>query len=868
MKRSLYLTIFFIFSFFLSPSFTLGQEIPTPEQFFGFRMGTDGELAHWNKIVEYFKLLDDRSDRLIVQNLGNTTLGNPFLMAIFSSPENLKNLEKYREINLKLADPRGLSDGEIENLIKTGKFICAQSYSLHATEVGGTQGTPELAYELVTSNDETIKMILDNDIFLMFPSFNPDGQIMVTEWFYKYKNTEFSNTSLPYLYHFYTGHDDNRDGFMLTQVETQMFAKAIYRDWIPEAYVDYHQMGGNGARIYLPPFVDPIHPNVDPLIWREHQMYGAHMAIALDQAGKSGFETGVGYEGWCQSLFDNTTNYHNIAGMLTESASVNVANPTNVPFNRLGATRGRPGYFPQYSMPRLWPGGEWHLRDIVEQQIIVGRSVLELGARYRENLLRNMVLKAKGNIGRGLSQPPYAYILPKDQHDFLTATKLARIFQLNGIEIHVLNKPYQDSTVTFAPGSYVFSCAQPKRAFVVSFLEQTFYPDNQWTRSFENKSPLQPYDIAAYSMSEYMGVDAIPVGKPLSGIDITKVTTPITPPKGTVTGDGKAYFLEHNSTESIRAVNRILRQKGFEINWFKTDYTYQNKKYPAGTMLIKGGKNLKQYLQAQADSLGLNFALAPDKINGTVYKLKPVRLGLYKRYAGGNMDEGWTNWLLKDFEFTFTSLFNKEIKDSLLYKKYDVIIIPSDNSRQIINGSSGASTPPEYRGGIGDDGVENIKKFVRNGGTLITLNSAWQFARDLFNLPLRNTLQSIRNDDFFCPGSTVKITVDTKHPVAYGMPENALALFNGSPALIDTAGTPATVMSIPVKYQKEKILQSGWLIGEQYLSEKPAVFEYKVGKGKVIILAFPAQYRAQMHGTFKLLFNAIYYGPAGEVILK
>ncbi|KPK91232.1 hypothetical protein AMJ80_07525 [bacterium SM23_31] len=855
------------FLLFLAVMPAAAQRIPSPEEFFGFRMGADGELAHWNKIVEYFNLLSERSDRVTVENLGESTLGNPFLLAIFSSPDNLNNLDNYREINNKLSDPRGLGDSEIEELIKNGKYVSAQTYSLHATEVGGTQCTPELAYELVTSDDETIKMILDNTIFIMFPSFNPDGQIMVTEWFYKYKGTEFSNTSLPYLYHFYTGHDNNRDSYQLTQDESRLFAKVVYRDWVPQSYVDHHHMGGSGARFYIPPYLDPIHPNVDPLIWREHQLYGSHMAVALDQAGKSGFETGAPYTGWWQASFHMSTNYHNIAGMLTESASANWANPTTVLFQRLGGTRGRPEYKPQMTMPRLWPGGVWRLRDIVEQQIIVSKAVLELGARYRETMLRNMVLKAKGNIERGLNEPPYAYIIPKNQHDFPTAVKLVRIFQMNGVEVNVLNRLYRVGSRTFTPGSYVISCAQPMRAFVKSFLEQVYYPDNTWTRSHGDQSPLRPYDLAAYSISEHMGIDAIPIEEPLRGIDMTVLRSEAVVPKGTVSGSGNSYILGHASNESFRAVNRLLNE-GFNVGWITQGFSHEDNYYSPGTMLVRGGSNLRSYVQTLADELGLNFVSAPAQMSGGMLSLKPVRLGLYKRYAGGNMDEGWTNWMLQDFEFEFTSLFNKDIKDTQLSQKYDVIVIPSDGTRQIVNGRGGANVPPEYRDGIGEEGVENIKQFVLNGGTLVTLNGAWDFARELFDLPVQNALSGVSSKDFYCPGSTVKISVDTNHPLGYGMPENALALFRSSPALRIPAGVFIENMSVPALYQKENILQSGWLIGERFLSNVPAVLEFQVGKGKVVVIAFPAQHRAQTHATFKFLFNAIYYGSADDVNIR
>ncbi|UCE04579.1 MAG: peptidase M14 family protein, partial [bacterium] len=769
MKRTL---LFFLFTFFLLTFQLYAQQIPSPEQFFGFKMGSDGKLARWDKIVEYFKLLDEQSDKMIVQNLGESTLGNPFILAIFSSADNLSNLEQYRQISKKLADPRGLSDTEIENLIKQGKYVSAQTYSLHATEVGGTQCTSELAYELVTSNDPTTQMILDNTIFLMFPCFNPDGEIIVTDWFYKYKDTEFDNTRLPYLYHFYTGHDNNRDSYQLTQKESRMFAKIVYRDWVPQSYVDHHHFGSSGARFYIPPYLDPIHPNVNPLIWREHQLYGAFMAVSLDNAGKSGIESGAPFTGWWQASFHMSANYHNITGMLTESASAKWADPIYILPDQLSGTRGRPEYKPQMTMPRLWQGGWWRLRDIVEQKMIATKAVLELGARYKKTMLRNMVQKAKSNIKKGEVEPPYAFILPRDQHDFLTAVKLVRNFQLNGVEIHSLDKAYQVDSQFFAPGSFVISCAQPMRAFVLSFLEQINYPDNLWTRSHGIQDPLRPYHLAGYSVSEHMGVDAIPILEPLRSISMSKIEGKVVPPKGQVVGTAEnGFILEHRYNDSFKAINRLLKN-GVQVHWTKVDFTNDDNYYSAGTMIIQSEINA---IQPLADELGLDFYSLQNQFKDKALKLKKPRLGLYKRYAGGNMDEGWANWLLKDFEFEFTSLFNKDIKDSKLDKKYDVIIIPDDSYRKIVDGDTSKKTPEEFRNGIGKEGVKNIRNFVKAGGTLIVLNHAFDFAKEAFDLPILDEVENVPSKEFFCPGSTLKIKLDTNHPLCYGMPMNALA---------------------------------------------------------------------------------------------
>jgi hypothetical protein len=625
-------------------------------------------------------------------------------------------------------------------------------------------------------------------------------------------------------------------------------------------------MGGSGARFYIPPYLDPIHPNVDPLIWREHQLYGSHMAVALEQAGKSGFETGAPYTGWWQASFHMSTNYHNIAGMLTESASANWANPIFILPDQLRGTRGRPEYKPQMTMPRLWKGGWWRVRDIVEQQIISSKAVLELGARYRETLLRNMVRKARGNIMRGQNEPPYAYILPKDQRDFLTAVKLAQIFQMNGVEIHRLDRPYKVGTKVFAPGSFVISCAQPMRAFVVSFLEQVNYPDNTWTRRHGTQDPIRPYDLAAYSMSEHMGIDAIPLLDPLRGIFMSKIEEKIVPLKGVIEGDGeKGFVLEHTSNESFRALNRIF-EKDAKVYWTKEPFLNDGRLLPPGTLIIREGIRLQPVLQEIAEELGLNFKALDDEFSGGAFFLKQPRLGLFKRYAGGNMDEGWTNWLLKDFEFSFSSVFNKDVRDSKFPESFDVLILPSDSYARIKDGTSGDSVPQEYRGGIGESGVQNIKEFVEKGGTLITLNRSADFARRTFDLPIQDLSPDLESKEFYCPGSILNFSVNTRHPLGYGLSGNIYGLYRQSPILRIRAGAFNDGVNVPVRYHRENILRSGWLIGEKYLSEKPAVVEFHVGEGKVIILAFPVQHRAQTHGTFKLLFNAIFYGPAEEVM--
>ena len=370
-------------------------------EFFGFELGSDREIARWDKIVEYYMVLEKESDKLKVINMGPSTMGNPFLVVIISSQENLSNLDRLQAINKKISNPRGVSEDEIKSMVVEGKAVICQYMSLHATEIGGAQMAPELTFDLITRTDEETQRILDNVVFFLIPSFNPDGQIMVTDWYNKTLGTEYEGAGLPWLYHKYVGHDNNRDGDFLNMIESVYAAKIMYRDWVPQAYIDHHHMGSSGARFYVPPYCDPIRPFADPLIWREMSWYGAHIAYKLEENGKAGILNAAQYPGWGHFGWHWITPFHNIAGMLTESASAKLATPLFIhPEQLQGGSRQFPEYEAQSNFPNPWPGGWWRLRDIVEQKKIAAWALLDLAARNKETVLRNAYLKAKRQTER------------------------------------------------------------------------------------------------------------------------------------------------------------------------------------------------------------------------------------------------------------------------------------------------------------------------------------------------------------------------------------------------------------------------------------------------------------------------------------
>jgi len=840
------------------------QQLPSPEEFFGFQMGADRKLARWDKLVEYYNLLGERSPRMEVVNMGPSTMGNPFLVLFISAPENLERLEELRQINATLSDPRGVSEAEIERAIANGKAVIVQSMGLHSSEVAASQMAAEVTYDLLTRDDEEATRILDNTIAIMIPCFNPDGEVMITDWYNEWVGTEYEGTGMPWLYHKYIGHDNNRDAFQTNTVESQYGAKIMFRDWIPQAFIDHHQMGGSTARIYVPPYAEPIRPAADPLVWREMSWYGAHIAYKEEEAGMSGVVNSAIYAGWGHMGFHWITPFHNIAGMLTESASARLATPVFMHPDQLqGGRRGLPEYEEQTTMPNPWPGGWWRVRDMVDRQKIAVLAALDIAARNRETVLRNAYLKAIRQTQRGAEGTPAAFLIPADQHDPLTATKMVNKLLGQGIEVQQATSDFTHEGRVYGAGTYVVSMAQPKRGVIRWLLGQTYYPDNTYTRDREG-NPIRPYDMSTDTMNEFMGVRTDPVDAAVE-VDTTKLTAWVEP-VGAVDKGRYGYVLDGRLNDSFKAVNKLFAD-GVEVR--RVDQATAAGLRPGDFIVSPSAPD--SLVARVAEETGVDFRALDSDAAGDSHPLTPLRVGMYQRYGGGNMDEGWTRLTLEWFEFPYTSVMETEIQAGNLGAKYDVLIFPDDTAGTITGmggggrggrGGGGGSTPPAYRSnGIGQQGVAAIREFVEGGGTLVTFARAGSFAIETFGLPLRNVTEGLTSTEFWSPGSTLKVDVDADHPIAYGMPDSTLAAFlAGNQAYVVTGGDTESIDRV-VTFIDRDLLQSGWLLGEEVIANRSPVLSIKQGDGKVVLIGFRAQHRMQTHGTFKLVFNALVQGP-------
>jgi len=843
------------------PAWTAAQNIPSPEEFFGFQMGADRKLAHWDRLVEYYDLINERSDRVQVRHMGESTLGNPFLSVFVSSPANLANLDELKRLNAILQDPRGHSQMEVDNAVENGKVVFVQSYGLHASEVAASQGIAEIIYEMATRTDDEMMEILDNTISIMIPCFNPDGEIMIVEWYDRWVGTEYEGNSLPYLYHHYIGHDNNRDAFMLNTVESEYGAEIMFREWIPQAYIDHHQMGSYTARMAIPPYAEPIRPEADPLVWREMDWYGAYMGYKMDEAELAGALGGAIYSGWGHFGFHWITPFHNIAGMLTEGASARLATPIFIQPDQLEGSRGFPEYAEQTTFPNPWPGGWWHVRDIVEMQKVATYAPLEMAAKNRETVLRNAYNKASRQTQRGLEGDVRAFVIPAEQHDALTMQKLVNKLLGQGITVEQASAEFIHEGRVYGAGSYVVDMAQPKRGLIRWVLGQTYYPDNTFTRNRDG-SPLRPYDLSSDNFAEFMGVRADPVGTPVE--TNLAVVTGVIDPDGAVTRGSNGYLLDGRLNEAFHAVN-LLFDAGASVRRVDAD----GMGVKAGDFVVGSGASEGVVARIAAET-GVDFKALNSDVSSVSHPMSMQRIGMYQRYWGGNMDEGWTRLMLEDFGFEYSTLMDADILAGDLSRKYDVIVLPSDSKVMMkgVGDGSGlgeyarnvdpSSVPPEYRSGFGKAGVEALEAFVKNGGTLMTFAEAGDLAIDEFRLPIRNAVAGMSGNEFWSPGSTLKVKVDNTNPFALGMPQNALALFLAGSQVYETlSGPDSEGVKRIVTYVDRNVLQSGWLLGEEAIANKAAVVSVPHGEGTVYMIGFRAQHRHQTYGTYKLVFNAL-----------
>jgi len=894
------------------------QSVPTPASVLGHEVGADFHLATFEESLDYFEALAAASDRVELIEVGRTSFGRPMVIAMVSSAENLRNPERPREIALEMAHAEGMTDARARDLAREGTAIVWIDGGLHATEVAHGQHTIQLAYDLVTGDDDPeIRAILDDVILLLWPSINPDGQTMVAEWYRSNLGTPFEVSSMPELYQKYVGHDNNRDGYMINMIESRVSTR-VAREWEPQILYNHHQTSPFPTRIWIPPFAEPVSPRVHPLMWRTVNTIGMAMSSALEERGQKGAtHMGTGFDNWYPGFMDHANNFHNVASFLTETALYRYATPHFYTVGDFpdGSDDLRP--LSLYSSP--WEGGWWRIGDAVDYMLTASISVLDYAAKYKDDLLYNRYQAGRDIVAEQEEGPPYAYFVPTDQRDPVAAVEMLRRLAFNGIEVRELTQAVEVDGVEHPAGTWVVPMNQPFAYFARQLFEIQSYPD---LRQYPEGPPDQPYDVAGWTLPLQMGVKVIEAHSPRGaeataamapleaeplpwdaegdaalfdsppgvGFDSHPVARAIVPPEGSVEGGG-ALHLDATQNNAFKALNRAWDQ-GATVRFVAGDAWRAEEGGGEGPGGGEGGSGgggsagsggsaggagsagggMAGPAEGRAGTPGRwvisglggdarrqmvrDFALQASGGGSDGVVVSRPRVGLYRPWST-SMDEGWTRWLLEMYDFDFTSLRNADILAGELGERYDVIVFADMGGRTILNGSSEGSVPPRYVGGIGEPGVRELDAFVRQGGTVVTINGSSDFAMEHFHLPVRNVVDGLGRTDFSLSGSILDLHVDPSHPVMTGMPERADVMVGGSPVFTTEEGFEGRVLA---KYPAERNpLVSGYLLGEEHLRGYAAALDVKHGDGRFVLLGMRPQWRGQPFGSFRILFNAVLY---------
>jgi hypothetical protein len=789
----------------LLASCAAAQAVTPPAVHLGRPVGGDNTLADWNEVASYWRRLAEESPCVEVERIGETTEGRDFLMATIASEENLERLDEIKRLSARIADPRGASAAQKEEALARGVPILMISLAMHSTETAGTQFGMELGYLLATSDEEPWRSARQGLVVNVIPCTNPDGLDHVVEWYRQTVGTPHEASGLLKLYQYYAGHDNNRDWFMLTQNETRIVTEQLYRVWRPQVYWDVHQQGQSAERMFLPPFRDPLNPNLDPAILAGIGTLGSRALFDMTREGLTGLSTGVRYDMWWNGGNRNVPVRHNIIGLLTEAASVNVASPIFLPRADLRGPAGLDGYRPSNQFPAPWPGGWWRLRDIIDYELAFVRSILGSLLREPRVWLAGALEAAERAIESGASGAPSAWILPSDNADPGAVRRLVDVLLRTGVEIDVADGALEADGRSYPAGSIVIRRAQPYGAHVKDLFEVQRYPEGD-----------PPYDVAGWTLPYLLGVHRVEVmGGPLA-TSTRRVTSPL---------------------EAIAAFEGAPEEGAFT----------ESDTWPAVFDRLARGERV--------DHANGRFGASGA---GALERLPLV--GVYAPWSG-SMDEGWLRWVLDTNGLEYVQVRNEMLRAGKLAQFLDCLILPSIAARSLDEGRAEGSVPDPFAGGLAPEGAVAIEEFVRSGGTLIAIERACPWAIELLGLPLVDVTQGEAARDFSCPGSVLRaIPAESSEPAGLtaALPRSLALFFSGSLAW-KIEQDDAERVDVLLRYAPTRTLLSGWLRRGEVIADQAAWVRAKHGAGRVHLFGFSPHYRGWSQATFPLLFRAVLF---------
>ena len=886
-------------------------EITPPAQAFAQDPGSDYFLADYTAYEAYLKTLAGQSDRMKLIDIGKTEEGRTQWVAIVSSPANLAKLDHYQDISRRLAKAQGVSKDEATKLAAEGKAVVWIDAGMHATETVTSQGQIQVLYRMLTQTDPETMRLLD-DVIILFGQDNPDGMELVSDWYMRNDDPlkrEFN--SIPRLYQKYIGHDNNRDSFMSQMSETTNVNKVLFRQWFPQIIYNQHQPAPNGLVVFVPPFRDPFNYNYDPLVMTTLQEVGMAMhsrLVAEDKPG-SGARSSAPYSTWHNGMERSVAYFHNAVGLLTEITG----GPTPMELNLSPDAQ-----LPNNDRPMPAPPQTWHLKQTVEYQWSLDRAVLDYASRNRERLLFNIWKMGANSIARGgqdswtvtptridalkeagkthpgpnaasvdpalyktiLQAPeqrdPRGYILPADQADMPTVAAFLNALIKAGVEVEKATKPFTVAGKTYPAGSYVVKTAQAYRPHVMDMFEPQDHPHDT---EYPGGPPKAPYDVTGYTLAYQMGVK---FDRILDGFDgpFEAVPDMVAVAPGAIKGSGKAgWLISHETNNSFTLTNRLLKA-GATVQWLKDGAKAGKTRFGPGAIWVPASPAAQAVLAAGVKDLGIDAYAVARKPAGPALPLKPIRVGLVDVY-GGSMPSGWNRWMFEQFEVPFQVVYPQRLDAGDLNKDFDVLVFadgvaPATAGSPFRAGRGYPQPKPEeipapYRAWLGtvtdDKTLPQIAAFAKAGGSVVAIGASTRLAVAL-GAPIEvatartenGVLKALPTTALFIPGSLLSAKVDTRQPLAYGVPSDVDVFFDRSPTF--TLKSDAAGVSRVAWFDSATPLRSGWAVGQEKLKGTTAILDIDLGKGKLFAMGPEVTQRAQSYGTFKFLFNGLLYGPA------
>lgn len=864
----LFAAILFIGHSITCPVEIKASSIPTPEEHFGFKPGTDRMLFNYEEMIAYLKKLEEASPKVSMEQIGLTEMGRPMYLLFVSSGENIANLDRLKDINRQLALDPDLPDINRKALVDEGKVFFLMTLSMHSTEVTPSQAAPLIIYEMITAEDPKTEFILDNTVYMITPSHNPDGMNMIVENYKKYRGTRYEGSSMPGVYHKYVGHNINRDFITLAMSENDAIARAYSKEWFPQVSVERHQMGSRGPRYYVSPPSDPLSENILPGLWNWKRIFGSRALTEMTDAGLKGVS--VNY------LFDmywpgNTSTglWKGIIAMLTEAASVDIATPLYIEPNELTVTgKGLAEYDISINMPDPWPGGWWHLSDIVEYERVNTMSYMYTAAIHREEILTHRNDITKKEVSRGRNEAPYYYIMPMEQHDKSELADLVNLLDRHGVNSYGLLTDQVIENRLYKAGDIVVPLAQPYRAFIKEVMESQKFPERHYTTGGDM---IRPYDITSWSLPLHKGVEAIEINTKydIPASALLRVETPFAIAAGkpeTYTG---ALFTATNN-ESYKAAFMAV-DAGLKVERLSESLSVPGQEFPEGSFYIAYQRGLDGVL----DGLLVQPYFLTTDFSGRSVPLHIPRIALVETWFH-DMDAGWTRYLFDTYSIPYTVLRPDDLKETNLSRDFDMVIFPDQSQAVLMEGKGGSPGnysitryPPEFTKGMEKEGLSNLLAFVDKGGKVVS----WGRSADLFmgnltiegekeekqefSLPVSNIGSRLSDQGLVVTGSLLRVKLRPDHPLSLGMPEETGVFHRGNPVF--TTSFPYFDMDrrVIAAFPKEDILMSGFIENEKLLSEQVAMVWVKKGEGHMVFFSFFPQFRGSTPATYKLMFNSL-----------